>query len=155
MANLPFGIGGGRNQLNYGSNNRASSSATGEKDDNASTKTLNQGVTTNEVQGKKSYDAAARPKYGRNVDLAALPIPGQQGEFPTIALIDDELEKGLEFCKFALVGRLDLKKMNLEEVRRIASTLWKPKGDWLITPLGRGYIMAHFDLEEDYQLIWD
>ncbi|KAF9599522.1 hypothetical protein IFM89_038742 [Coptis chinensis] len=127
MANLPFSIDGGRNQLNYGSNNRASSSATGEKDNNASIETLNQGVTTNEVQDKKSYAAAARPKYGRNVDLVALLIPGEQGEFPTIALIDDELEKGLEFYKFALVGRLDLKMINLEEVRRIASTLWKPK----------------------------
>ncbi|KAF9615829.1 hypothetical protein IFM89_026524 [Coptis chinensis] len=44
----------------------------------------------------RSYDAVPKPKYGRNVDTSLLPTPGKQGEFPTISLIEEEVDKGIE-----------------------------------------------------------
>ncbi|KAF9609914.1 hypothetical protein IFM89_019007 [Coptis chinensis] len=90
----------------------------------------------NDAATKQSYANATRPKYGRNVDMSSLPTPGRQGEFPTIEPIDDEVEKGLDFCKFSLVGRLDLKEIKFDRVKEVVKHLWKPTGEWQMTPLG-------------------
>ncbi|KAF9625553.1 hypothetical protein IFM89_024326, partial [Coptis chinensis] len=61
--------------------------------------------------------------------------------------------KGLEFCKWALVGRLDLTKLTTKEVKDRCAEQWKPKGEWQATPLGRGYIMFRFTDEQDYNRV--
>ncbi|KAF9625852.1 hypothetical protein IFM89_027463 [Coptis chinensis] len=61
--------------------------------------------------------------------------------------------KGLEFCKWALVGRLDLTKLATKEVKDRCAEQWKPKGEWQATPLGRGYIMFRFTDEQDYNRV--
>ncbi|KAF9620087.1 hypothetical protein IFM89_010737 [Coptis chinensis] len=55
-------------------------------------------------------------------------IPGEYGGFPSVHLIDEELEKGRDFCKFSLVGRLDLNRVKLEQVHGIVAKLWAPNG---------------------------
>ncbi|KAF9622582.1 hypothetical protein IFM89_032481, partial [Coptis chinensis] len=43
---------------------------------------------------RKSYAAAAaKPKYGRSIDASSLPTPGMQGEYPTICLIEEEVDR--------------------------------------------------------------
>ncbi|KAF9587075.1 hypothetical protein IFM89_039761 [Coptis chinensis] len=84
-----------------------------------------------------------------------LPVPGEYGGFPSVHLIDEEVEKGRDFCKFSLVGRLDLYKMTLEQVRSKVASLWAPKGTWSITPLGKGFMMFRFEDFEDYQKVWN
>ncbi|KAF9618666.1 hypothetical protein IFM89_002361 [Coptis chinensis] len=79
----------------------------------------------NRNMGKKSYANTTKTTYGRDVDTATLPTPGRQGEYPTISIQADEVDKELEFCKLSLA-----------------------------TPLGRGYIMFHFTDETDYQRVW-
>ncbi|KAF5194594.1 zinc ion binding / nucleic acid binding protein [Thalictrum thalictroides] len=142
-----FGIGERRNQVGFGGNAHRAMSVLPTKE-----------VMKETVEGstaKKSYASAAKPRYGRNVDISDLPSPGKQGDFPTVSLIDEEVEKGLDFCKLSLVGRLDLQKITLARVRSIAAEIWSPKGGWMITPLGRGYIMVRFEDEDDYMRVWE
>ncbi|KAF5197175.1 hypothetical protein FRX31_013237 [Thalictrum thalictroides] len=47
----------------------------------------------------KTYATVAKPRYGRNIDVANLPSPGRKGDFPTVSLLDDEVDKGLNFCR--------------------------------------------------------
>ncbi|KAF9607891.1 hypothetical protein IFM89_003595 [Coptis chinensis] len=77
-----------------------------------------------EENTRKTYATTVeKPKYGRNIDASSLPTPGMQGEYPTICLIEEEVDRGEK---------------------------WALSGECLITPLGRWYIMFKFDKEEDY-----
>ncbi|KAF9623905.1 hypothetical protein IFM89_006251 [Coptis chinensis] len=126
--------------------------------------TQNQEQTTNIVQEtevvtqarpSRSYAAVLKPKYGRNVDTSSLPTPGRQGEFPTISLIEDEVDKGIEYCSQSLVGRLDMNKLDLDRIRVLVRVHWKPSGFVQVTPLGRAHVIFRFDKVEDFQKTWD
>ncbi|KAF5188749.1 hypothetical protein FRX31_021664, partial [Thalictrum thalictroides] len=93
-------------------------------------------------------------KVGRDVDLASLPLPGKKGSFPTVKLAKADVLKGLEQCKWSLVGRLDFLKTNISKVRSEIDLKWKLTGSYKAIPLGRGYVMLKFDLEVDYTKIW-
>ncbi|KAF9598223.1 hypothetical protein IFM89_025924 [Coptis chinensis] len=112
-------------------------------------------ATVVEVHAPKSYAAALKPKYGRNIDTFSLPIPGKQGEFPTISLIKEEVDNGIKHCSQSLVGRLDMSKIDLERIKILVQQLWRPVGKIQSTPLGRGHVMFHFDKAEDFPKIWD
>ncbi|KAF9588490.1 hypothetical protein IFM89_011690 [Coptis chinensis] len=100
---------------------------------------------------RKSYAAAtAKPKYGRSIDASSLPTPGMHGEYPTICLIEEEVDRGIQYCLKSLVGRLDLVKMDLSKVKALVVEKWALSGECLVTPLGKGYLMFKFDKEEDY-----
>ncbi|KAF9591381.1 hypothetical protein IFM89_004066 [Coptis chinensis] len=144
MVVVPFGLGGGRHQCLYpGSVLTPLPVVSG---------TFS---TTNETPKDLSYAAAVKPRYGRNIDTSLLPSPGEQGGFPSIQLFDEDLEKGRDFCKHGLVGRLDLSKLKLGKVRSSVTNLWRLQGTWSMTPLGKGYIMFRFECLEDYQKVWD
>ncbi|KAF9603335.1 hypothetical protein IFM89_034684 [Coptis chinensis] len=46
---------------------------------------------------------------------------------PSIKLPKKAVERGRIYCKYCLVGRLDLQKIKLEEVRSIAANKWNPQ----------------------------
>ncbi|KAF9608645.1 hypothetical protein IFM89_010429 [Coptis chinensis] len=105
---------------------------------------------------RKSYAAAAaKPKYGRSIDASSLPTPGMQGEYPTICLIEEEVDRGIQYCLKSLVGRLDLVKMDLDKVKALVVDKWAPSGECIVTPLGKGFLMFKFDKEEDYTKVWE
>ncbi|KAF9607693.1 hypothetical protein IFM89_038233 [Coptis chinensis] len=105
---------------------------------------------------RKSYAAAAaKPKYGRSIDASSLPTPGMQGEYPTICLIEEEVDRGIQYCLKSLVRRLDLVKMDLNKVKALVVDKWALLGECLVTPLGKGYLMFKFDKEEDYTKVWE
>ncbi|KAF9591290.1 hypothetical protein IFM89_003602 [Coptis chinensis] len=105
---------------------------------------------------RKSYAAAAaKTKYGRSIDASSLPTPGMQGEYPTICLIEEEVDRGIQYCLKSLVGRLDLVKMDLNKVKALVLDKWALSGECLVTPLGKGYLMFKFDKEEDYAKVWE
>ncbi|KAF9607967.1 hypothetical protein IFM89_003887 [Coptis chinensis] len=85
-------------------------------------------ATIVEVHAPKSYTAALKPKYGRNIDTSSSPIPGKQGEFPTISLIEEEVDNGIKHCSQSLVGRLDMSKIDLERIKILVQQLWRPVG---------------------------
>ncbi|KAF5192561.1 hypothetical protein FRX31_017847 [Thalictrum thalictroides] len=88
--------------------------------------------------GQVSNKEASEPKVRKNfslaemmkgdrvnpIDVSQLPIPGKKGNFPSIKLPKRVVERGIEYCKFSLVGRLDLQSLKIERVREIASKLW-------------------------------
>ncbi|KAL5728629.1 hypothetical protein ACHQM5_001693 [Ranunculus cassubicifolius] len=90
----------------------------------------------------------------RSFDFNSLPIPEQMGEYPAISISAKALERGLNYCKFCLLGRMDLKKIGIDRVRTIAAETWKPSGKWIITPLGKGFIFIRFDNVVDYNRVW-
>ncbi|KAF5195386.1 Ribonuclease h domain [Thalictrum thalictroides] len=98
--------------------------------------------------------AGSQPKVGRDIDLSSLPIPGKQGSFPMVKLAKDEVLKGIEQCKWALVGRLDFQKTNITKIRAEIEQKWNLKGGYKAIPFGRGYLMLNFFIEEDYLRIW-
>ncbi|KAF9606879.1 hypothetical protein IFM89_029478 [Coptis chinensis] len=105
---------------------------------------------------RKSYAAAAaKPKYGRSIDASSLPTSGMQGEYPTICLIEEEVDRGIQYCLKSLVGRLDLVKMDLDKVKALVVDKWAPSGECIVTPLGKGFLMFKFDKEEDYTKVWE
>ncbi|KAF6171542.1 hypothetical protein GIB67_018066 [Kingdonia uniflora] len=64
-----------------------------------------------------------------------LPISGRRGDFPSIKIPIQAHKRGLDRNKYNLVGRLDLTKIKITEVRQIAIALWKPKGVCRIVPV--------------------
>ncbi|KAF9591847.1 hypothetical protein IFM89_008497 [Coptis chinensis] len=78
-----------------------------------------------------------------------------QGEYPTICLIEEEVDRGIQYCLKSLVGRLDLVKMDLNKVKALVLDKWALSGECLVTPLGKGYLMFKFDKEEDYAKVWE
>ncbi|KAF5189358.1 hypothetical protein FRX31_021054 [Thalictrum thalictroides] len=80
---------------------------------------LNQKVVAkdNTKQSFASTVGNTQPKVGREIDLASLSVLGKQGNFPTVKLVKADVLKGLEQCKWALVGRLNFQKTNITKVR--------------------------------------
>ncbi|KAF9606496.1 hypothetical protein IFM89_025771 [Coptis chinensis] len=72
---------------------------------------------------------------------------------PSIRLTKQAVERGRRYCQFNLIGRLDFNKIKLEEIKKIALNLWKPKGDWKLVPLGKGFFMIRLVCEEDLRNI--
>ncbi|KAF6151738.1 hypothetical protein GIB67_002021 [Kingdonia uniflora] len=91
---------------------------------------------------------------GSSCSIDQLPIPGKRGEFPTIKILVEAHKRGLDRNKFNLVGRLDLMKIKISEVRQIVIAQWKPKGVCRIIPVGKGYFTIFLDNEEDRNNIW-
>ncbi|KAF6138296.1 hypothetical protein GIB67_001446 [Kingdonia uniflora] len=91
---------------------------------------------------------------GSSCSIEQLPIPGRRGDFPSIKIPIEAHKRGLDRNKFNLVGRLDLTKIKIAEVRLIAFAQWKPKGVYRIVPVGKGYFTIFLDNEEDRNNIW-
>ncbi|KAF9590682.1 hypothetical protein IFM89_036174 [Coptis chinensis] len=101
-----------------------------------------------------SFAEKVKANASVEIDIAALPIPGMKGNIPSIRIPKQAIDRGLQFCKFSLVGRLDFQKINIDTVRTIAAEKWRPKGCWKIVPLGKGYFMIRLTCEEDLVRIW-
>ncbi|KAF6137595.1 hypothetical protein GIB67_007453 [Kingdonia uniflora] len=54
------------------------------------------------------------------IDVESLPLPGMRGEVPSIKLARSCYQSGLDKFKFSLIGRLDLQKIRLAEVWKMA-----------------------------------
>ncbi|KAF9617739.1 hypothetical protein IFM89_038281 [Coptis chinensis] len=91
------------------------------------------------VAKRVSFADKVRGAQPQQLDLDSLPVPEMKGNMPMIKLPKQALERGKLYRKYSLVGRLDFEKLNVEEVGRIALETWKPKGDWKIIPLGKGF----------------
>ncbi|KAF9625925.1 hypothetical protein IFM89_027793 [Coptis chinensis] len=150
-------------QLNHSSINGSSAVASSQKGNTNAPMEVGTGQgrlgtshSHREEPTRKSYAAAAaKPKYGRSIDTSSLPTPGMQGEYPTICLIEEEVDRGIQYYLKSLVGRLDLVKMDLSKVKALVVEKWALLGECLVTPLGKGYLMFKFDKEEDFTKVWE
>ncbi|PIA40480.1 hypothetical protein AQUCO_02500291v1 [Aquilegia coerulea] len=131
MADL-WSIGGGRNSFPQ----RASS-------------VLNK-VNQNSIENpanKISYADKVRRQEQPVIEYSELLEPGFRGEYPTKKAYD----RGLEYCKFSLIARLEMQKLSIEELKTQASRVWALSANFNITPLGKGFLHLHF---ENYQKVW-
>ncbi|KAF5178062.1 hypothetical protein FRX31_032353 [Thalictrum thalictroides] len=113
-------------------------------------------LSSSNVEGerKATYADKAKQRMNQAVDLATLPIPTMRGERPAITIPVSYVEKGLEACKFALVGRLDLKNVKIEDIKAEIAREWGLEATVRVSPLGKGYVMVRFSNENDFKRVW-
>ncbi|KAF9589393.1 hypothetical protein IFM89_023425 [Coptis chinensis] len=97
---------------------------------------------------KASFADKVRGAQPQQINLADLPVPEMKGNIPSIRLSQKAVERGMLYCKFCLIGRLEFQKIKLEEVKTIAQEKWHPQGDWKIVPLGKGFFMIRLTYEQ-------
>ncbi|KAF9603808.1 hypothetical protein IFM89_037942 [Coptis chinensis] len=77
---------------------------------------------------RKSYAApAAKPKYGRSIDASSLPTPGMQGEYPTICLIEEEVDRAQTLGETEVVNSSQGKGMREKPMTRNQKKKWRKK----------------------------
>ncbi|KAF9598280.1 hypothetical protein IFM89_026486, partial [Coptis chinensis] len=103
---------------------------------------------------KASFPDKVRGAQPQQLNVADLLVPEMKGNIPSIRLLQKVVERGLLYCKFCLIGRLEFQRIKLEEVKKIAQEKWELKGDWKIVPLGRGFFMIRLTCEKDWRNIW-
>ncbi|KAF5192141.1 zinc ion binding / nucleic acid binding protein [Thalictrum thalictroides] len=147
MASIPFGLGVGRNYRLYPC---ISSNVLQFNKEVQGTK-IDEATKSND---KMSFAEKAKQGSHAQVQFASLLTPGFRGDYPTIKILTKDYERGLEYCKHSLIARMDLKDISLEALKLQASQKWKPKGNWNITSLGKGYLHVRFEEREDFDAVW-
>ncbi|KAL5723537.1 hypothetical protein ACHQM5_006925 [Ranunculus cassubicifolius] len=115
---------------------------------------LGQAAQANGRGQPQTYLERLRGEQPRQIDASTLPDPIMVGNVPTITLPKVVVERGRRYCEFALIGRLDFKKVSLNRVRVIAADVWKPTKEWKVIPLGKGFFMLRLESKDDYVRIW-
>ncbi|KAF5195064.1 zinc ion binding / nucleic acid binding protein, partial [Thalictrum thalictroides] len=157
MAGLPFGLGVGRNQAFFGEGGGQSvfkPPAQEDVDLNGVVAVKDANPANNQIRGstKQSYAEKTKDRMQRSVDLADLPLPSLRGETPVIKISPKSVDKGVDFYKFALVARMDLKGTNMDEIRGAARQIWDFSVK--ISPLGRGYLIFKLETQQDLDKLW-
>ncbi|KAF9613337.1 hypothetical protein IFM89_007066 [Coptis chinensis] len=93
----------------------------------------------------------AQPQY---LDVEDLPVPEIKGNMPSIKLPKKVVERGRLYCRYCLVGRLDMQKIKMDEIRSIVVAKWSSQGDWKIIPQGKGFFIIRLTTESDWRNIW-
>jgi hypothetical protein len=87
-----------------------------------------------------------------------LPIPYIRGETLGIKITQDFYERGRDFCKTNLRGRLVLSKgdkpYTTKDIESKLQKLWKVGGAWRMLSLGRGFYEFFFSNETDMCTVW-
>lgn len=86
--------------------------------------------------------------------MEALPEPVMNGEVPMIMLPKIAVERGREYCKYSMVGRLDFRKISIMRARVLAQQIWALTGDWKMIPLGNGFFMLKLNSQDECVKIW-
>ncbi|KAF5191552.1 hypothetical protein FRX31_018863 [Thalictrum thalictroides] len=144
---IPLGFGAKRHQICFDGGPLMSNQVVQQQQSNNQT-------IEDDVSKKASYAEKTKERLRQLVDLATLPIPSKRGEKPAIKIPAKYVEKGLEACKSALVGRLDLKNLKIEQIKAEITKEWGLEAPVRISPLGRGYIMVRFGNEDDMKRVW-
>ncbi|KAF5206357.1 hypothetical protein FRX31_004056 [Thalictrum thalictroides] len=56
---------------------------------------------------KKSYAEMAKEARFQQFDLQTLPVPEKMGDYMAVTIPTKDYERGLDYCKYALIGRID------------------------------------------------
>ncbi|KAF5178010.1 hypothetical protein FRX31_032405 [Thalictrum thalictroides] len=146
MTSTPFGLGQGRNQSMYPSFTRCY---------HQNNKDL-QAPQAEAVKSDSKLTYVKKAKQGCHpkVTFASLLTLGFKGYYPTFKIPSQAYERGLEYCKHCLIARIDLKDLTLEALKLQASQKLQPKGNWYITPSGKGFLHVRFKKREDFDFAW-
>ncbi|KAF9623733.1 hypothetical protein IFM89_004814 [Coptis chinensis] len=114
-------------------------------------------LQTKEIPAQRrtvSFSDKVHGEQPQHLDVEDLPTPEMKGNMPSIKLPKQAVERGRQYCKYCLIGRLDFHKIKLEDVKSMAAIKWKSQGDWKIIPLGKGFFMIRLTCEQDWRKIW-
>ncbi|KAL5729843.1 hypothetical protein ACHQM5_002738 [Ranunculus cassubicifolius] len=103
---------------------------------------------------RASYLDRVRGDQPQHIDVDTLPDPVIEGDTVSITLPRAAVNRGIKFCEFALIGRLDFHRITLQRARTLATQLIKPQGDWAITPLGKGFFMFRLSSKDEFVRVW-
>ena len=108
---------------------------------------------------KSSYASFLRPKATPPpIPITQLPTPYKKGHLMAVKLNEEVYQRSLLQCKNNLHGRLILHRgkspVKAADLHLSLSTVWNPKNQWSLTPIGKGYYTLRFSNEEDKQKVW-
>ena len=87
-----------------------------------------------------------------------LPQPKIRGETLSVKITQEIYDRGTDFCKANLRGRLVLNKgdkpSSTREIESRLQKLWKTAGAWRMMSLGRGFYEFFFTSEMDMRTVW-
>nr|ABE93038.1 N-6 Adenine-specific DNA methylase [Medicago truncatula] len=87
-----------------------------------------------------------------------LPQPSIKGKQLSIKISQPIYEKGVDYCKRNLRGRLILNKgdkpYTSSEIHQRLQKLWNTAAPWSLLSLGRGYYEFYFASESDMRYVW-
>jgi len=87
-----------------------------------------------------------------------LPQPKIRGETLGVKITQEIYDRGTDFCKSNLRGRLVLNKgdkiFSTREIESRLQRLWKTAGAWRMMSLGRGFYEFFFASEMDIRTVW-
>lgn len=75
----------------------------------------------NGVSRRSSYMKKVIGEQQQYVDINALPLPVLNREIPSITLPKAAVDRGKQYCLFALIGRLDFRKISIVRERKIVN----------------------------------
>ncbi|KAF9596647.1 hypothetical protein IFM89_012770 [Coptis chinensis] len=75
-----------------------------------------------------SFVDKVRGAQPQHLDIEDLPVPKIKGNMPSIKLPKKAVERGRLYCRYCLVGRLDMQKIRMDKIRSIAAAKWSPQG---------------------------
>ncbi|GJV41485.1 hypothetical protein Tco_1419925 [Tanacetum coccineum] len=73
---------------------------------------------------KKSYAEMEKEARFQQFDLQTLPVPEKMGDYMAITILTKAYERGLDYCKYAWIGLIDLQKINIEKVRQLVKDFY-------------------------------
>lgn len=106
------------------------------------------------VEEQQTFSEKVRGNQPLRLDVEALPSPVLVGDVPMVTLPKKAVERGKEYCRFSLIGRLDFRKISILRARTLAEQLWSPTGDWKLIPLGNGFFMLKLNSQDEFIKIW-
>jgi hypothetical protein len=107
--------------------------------------------------------AAPKPSFaqalqGKSALSDPLPVPSIRGDMLSVKITDDVYARGLDFCKTNLRGRLVFNKgdkpLSSKDLADRLQKVWKVKGPWHLTSLGRGFYEFFFNSQDDMKTVW-
>jgi hypothetical protein len=105
-----------------------------------------------------SFDQVLSSSHTTRSTNDALPQPAIRGELVSNPISQTPNEKGIEFCKRNLRGRLILNKDDKPyystKIQQKLQKQWNTSGPWSLLSLGIGYFEFYFASEADMRSVW-
>ena len=89
---------------------------------------------------------------------SSLPLPSRKGDFMSISIYPKEHQERVKFFDSALIGRLMLsrgdKPWTVDDLKNRLQEIWKPRGSWFMSCMGKGFFTFRFATIEERDRIW-
>ncbi|XP_057793297.1 uncharacterized protein LOC131009914 [Salvia miltiorrhiza] len=112
------------------------------------------------VQDKPTYAAVSRPLLSRKPDVLVHRLttvqPEKKGDVIVVSIPQDLYQKRMDEFKFALIGRLVLRKgdkpRTTHDLKQELTDIWRPTAPWQLVPMGKSFFSIKFQNPDDKAL---